>query len=57
MESIIEYNPELKAECEVQTKIIYLENGSIITAISSDYEGASGSNHGWVSYGNLGGDK
>ncbi len=50
MESLIEYNPELKAECEVQTKNIYLENGSIITAISSDYEGASGSNHGWVSY-------
>lgn len=50
MESLIEYNPELKAKCAVQTKIIYLESGSIITAISSDYKGASGSNHGWVSY-------
>jgi hypothetical protein len=47
-EGIIEQNPELKAE--VQQKHIYLDNGTTITAISSDYQGASGSNHGWVSY-------
>jgi len=49
-EGIINYNPELKAECEVQQKNIFLDNGTAITAISSDYQGASGSNHGWVSY-------
>jgi phage terminase large subunit-like protein len=49
-DSIIQYNPELKAECEVQHKNIFLNNGTAITAISSDYAGASGSNHGWVSY-------
>jgi hypothetical protein len=49
-EGIIEQNPQLKAECEVQQKHIYLDNGTAITAISSDYQGASGSNHGWVSY-------
>ena len=49
-EGIITYNPELKAECEVQQKNIFFDNGTAITAISSDYQGASGSNHGWVSY-------
>jgi len=49
-EGIIDHNPALKAECEVQQKNIYLDNGTAITAISSDYQGASGSNHGWVSY-------
>jgi len=53
MEAIIGYNPALKAECEVQSKNIYFQNGSVLTAISSDYEGASGSNHGWVRRGNL----
>src|SRR5215471_10036179 len=49
-EGIIEHNPELKAECEIQQKNIFLNNGTRLTAISSDYQGASGSNHGWVSY-------
>ena len=49
-EGIIEHNPALRAECEVQQKVIYIDNGTAITAISSDYQGASGSNHGWVSY-------
>jgi phage terminase large subunit-like protein len=49
-EGIIEHNPELKRKCEVQHKNIFLDNGTAITAISSDYAGASGSNHGWVSY-------
>ena len=34
----------------MQQKSIYFENGSVLTAISSEYQGASGSNHGWVSY-------
>jgi phage terminase large subunit-like protein len=49
MEGIVEHNPELKAEAEVQTKTIYLANGTTITAISGDYASASGSNHGLVS--------
>ena len=49
-EGIITHNPELKRKCEVQHKNIFLNNGTAITAISSDYAGASGSNHGWVSY-------
>ena len=49
-EGLITYNPELQAECEVQQKNIFLANGTSITCISSDYQGASGSNHGWVSY-------
>src|SRR5262249_25676239 len=40
----------LRAECEVLQKNIFCNNGTSITAISSDYQGASGSNHGWVSY-------
>src|SRR5436309_2121423 len=37
MEGIIDHNPELKQECEVQSKNIYLNNGSKVTAISGDY--------------------
>jgi phage terminase large subunit-like protein len=53
MEGIIEHNPELKQEAEVQSKSIYLANGTVITAISGDYAGAAGSNHGFVSYDEL----
>jgi phage terminase large subunit-like protein len=45
----VDHNSALKAECDVQSRTIYLENGSTIKAISSDYAGAAGSNHGWVS--------
>ena len=53
MEGIIEHNPELRREAEVQAKTIYLANGTILTAISGDYQGAAGSNHGFVSYDEL----
>jgi hypothetical protein len=53
MEGIIKHNPELKAEAEPQTKTIFLANGTTITAISGDYAGAAGSNHGFVSYDEL----
>jgi hypothetical protein len=53
MEGIIAHNPELKAEAEPQTKTIFLVNGTTITAISGDYAGAAGSNHGFVSYDEL----
>jgi hypothetical protein len=41
MEGIIDRNPELKQECEVQSKNIYLNNGNAISAISGDYAGAT----------------
>jgi phage terminase large subunit-like protein len=50
IEGLVDHNPVLKAECDIQSRTIYLENGSTIKAISNDYAGASGSNHGWVSY-------
>ena len=53
MEGIIQHNPELQAEAEVQSKAIYLDNGTTVTAISGDYQGAVGSNHGWISYDEL----
>lgn len=49
MEGIIHHNPELEREAEVQTKTIFLANGTTVTAISGDYQGAAGSNHGFVS--------
>jgi phage terminase large subunit-like protein len=53
MDGLIQHNPQLKAEAEVQTKIIYLANGSTLSAISNDFAGAAGSNHGWLSYDEL----
>jgi phage terminase large subunit-like protein len=53
LEGLIKYNPQLRAEAEVQTKTIYLDNGSTVSAISNDYAGAAGSNHGFVSYDEL----
>jgi phage terminase large subunit-like protein len=52
-EGIIEHNPELRREAEVQTKTIYLANGTTLTAISGDYAGAAGSNHGLTSWDEL----
>ena len=49
MEGIIQHNPELQREAEVQTRTIYLANGTTVTAISGDYAGAAGSNHGFSS--------
>jgi phage terminase large subunit-like protein len=48
MEGIIKHNFQLSREAEVQTKTIFLANGTTITAISGDYAGAAGSNHGWL---------
>src|SRR4249919_3289676 len=36
MEGIIKFNPELKWEAEVQSRTIYLANGTTVTAISGD---------------------
>ena len=53
MEGIIQHNPELQREAEVQSKTIYLANGTTVTAISGDYAGAAGSNHGFSSWDEL----
>jgi phage terminase large subunit-like protein len=53
MDGLIEHNPQLRAEAEVQTKTIYLANGTTLSAISNDFAGAAGSNHGWLSYDEL----
>ena len=53
MEGIIQHNPELRREAEVQSKTIYLANGTTVTAISGDYAGAAGSNHGFSSWDEL----
>ena len=52
-EQIIQHNPQLKAESDPQSRIIYLANGTRVTAISNDFRGAAGSNHGFLSYDEL----
>lgn len=53
VEGLIQYNPQLHAECEVQSKAIYCANGTVIKALSSEYSTAAGSNHGWTSWDEL----
>jgi hypothetical protein len=50
MAGMIQHNPELKEEFEVQSKTIYVANGTEIKAIAGDYEGEAGANQGWVSW-------
>src|SRR5262249_47641942 len=45
MADLIEFNPALKTECEVYSREIIFRNGTIVTAISSEYRGAAGSRH------------
>ena len=42
MEGIIQHNPELKREAEVQANTIYLANGTTVTAISRRLSGRRG---------------
>jgi phage terminase large subunit-like protein len=53
IEGLIQHNPALHAECEVQSKTIYCANGTTIKALSSEYATAAGSNHGWSSWDEL----
>jgi phage terminase large subunit-like protein len=53
IEGLIQYNPSLRDECEVQSKTIYCNNGTEIRALSSEYSTAAGSNHGWSSWDEL----
>lgn len=43
---LIRQNPQLRRSADIQSRQIALTNGTIITAIASDYAGAAGSNHG-----------
>jgi hypothetical protein len=53
MVDLIEQNPALKSECKPYSREIVFENGTIITAISSDFKGAAGSRHSLVIYDEL----
>jgi hypothetical protein len=53
MADLIETNEALKAECEVYSREIVFNNGTIVTAISSDFKGAAGSRHSLVIYDGL----
>ena len=53
MKDLIEKNPSLVAETEVYSRTIVFQNGTIITAISSDFKGAAGSRHSVVIYDEL----
>src|SRR5262245_1854087 len=50
MEGIIQHNPELQREAEVQSRTIYLADGTTVTAISGYYAGAAGSNPGFSAW-------
>src|SRR5262245_43972014 len=53
MVDLIETNEALKSECEVYSSSIVFNNGTIVTAISSDFKGAAGSRHSLVVYDEL----
>ncbi|MGH2358946.1 MAG: hypothetical protein ACRDGM_00145 [bacterium] len=50
---LVQQNPELARCAEIQSRQVILTNGTTITAISSDYAGAAGSNHGLTSWDEL----
>jgi phage terminase large subunit-like protein len=50
---LIQYNPTLAGEFEVQTKAVYANNGSVIRALSCDYSSEAGSNFGFVGFDEL----
>jgi phage terminase large subunit-like protein len=45
MADLIKHNPALKASATVRASSIVLTNGTVITAIASEYRGAAGSRH------------
>ena len=46
-------NPDLDPGAEATSKAIRLSNGTVITAVASEYAGAAGSNHGLTSWDEL----
>ena len=53
MIGILRHNPALGKSAEIQSRQIILTNGTTITALSTDYSGAAGSNHGLTSWDEL----
>ena len=51
LDGLLTHNPELGHSADIQSKAIWLSNGTSIQAIASEYAGAAGSNHGWRSVG------
>ena len=50
---LIQHNSELSQSAEVQSRQILLSNGTVVTALASEYAGAAGSNHGLTSWDEL----
>ena len=53
IQKIIQNNPKLGRSVEIQSRQIQLSNGSLITALPTEYAGAAGSNHGLTSWDEL----
>ena len=53
MVGLITYNRALTRSATVQSRQLSLSNGTVITAIASEYAGAAGSNHGCTSWDEL----
>lgn len=53
MVALLKHNPELGASATIRAAEIQVSNGTVITAISSDYRGAAGSRHSLVIFDEL----
>jgi phage terminase large subunit-like protein len=50
---LIRCNQALTSSAEIQARQILLSNGTVLTALASEYAGAAGSNHGFTSWDEL----
>jgi phage terminase large subunit-like protein len=53
IQGLLTCNPDLDPGADVTSRAIRLSNGTVITAIASEYAGAAGSNHGLTSWDEL----
>ncbi|MCZ6688849.1 MAG: hypothetical protein ACE1Z6_12385 [Candidatus Methylomirabilales bacterium] len=53
MVGLIRHNPQLAQSAEVQVARVFISNGTEVKAISSDYRGEAGGNHGFTSWDEL----
>lgn len=53
MAALLKHNPDLGASATIRAAEIQLSNGTVITAIASDYRGAAGSRHSLVIFDEL----
>jgi phage terminase large subunit-like protein len=53
IQGLLTFNPDLDPGAEATSKAIRLSNGTVITAVASEYAGAAGSNHGLTSWDEL----